>query len=734
MASREGQGVDMAVRIKLPPCFGSSKWHKTEVIMETVLSRGPLWQNTHFVECKSNSEIILGWDGQPLCQELEVSLCTPGGKLEYMPTPPGHPPPLTLVAYCPSWDDYQDLSETVAEMSKRLIDEDGQLEGTMLKRGAIPKEKDTAQIVVLPPNDDTTFMPTSEFPGTQYGLGTWDNPINLSDVPTKASNTAMHPEGMEPIDESAMLGHFSDALSEMAESLMDLEDSYFKALHEVIIETERALWDVSHIDAHYVSEVVTIMAPWQEVVQAAATHVENTDLTIYLGHREDVQRARREYVTVVIKAREECDATHAKETEAWKQVIKTGDPEDPVIRLLEATCRAVCAQAERAVDLKKIKETLRKHIPVSAQGPLIGNAMSTAFQFQMSVWQMVDDECICPLRVKHSDWCGMAGVVQAIVKTFPKNCAIMFPQAPVPAESFSTTFRPASTEEEDDDKPIGPGIRRFDSSTPVPSGHGHGSSGHSPAFSSTPLLHGGRFILASDWKEVPSSSLGAPPLEGEEPETRPLDEDLDVGLDADDKGDGEKDPGEGDDSVIDAAEVKILQGIINLGAQEQTPTIPKSGEKWGLGHLDSSISSDSSGEDLDTKDAQNRKKGSMPIKGASNTGQWTEEDLDVVHQLHYETDLDRFETYRHNKITPADLSTINTKDHSTYIEVAKVDPSTVVKISVFSVAANWEVLRQKGGDTSKFDREVGAKFKKSVKGSWVPDTEKGAIDRIMLVC
>ena len=40
----------------------------------------------------------------------------------------------------------------------------------------------------------------------------------------------------------------------------------------------------------------------------------------------------------------------------------------------------------------------------------------------------------------------------------------------------------------------------------------------------------------------------------------------------------------------------------------------------------------------------------------------------------------------------------------------------------------------KGGDTSKFDKEVGATFKKSAKGSRVPDTEKVAIDQIMLIC
>ena len=160
----------MAIRMKLSPCFGSLKCTKMELIMETILSRGPLWQNIHYVECKSNGEIIVGQDGQPLCQELEVSLCPPGGKLEYMPTDTGHLLPLTLVACHQRWDDFQDLGETVAEMSQRLIDEDGQL--------------------ALPPNDDTVFMSKLEFPGGLYGLGTRENPINLSDTPTKVSHTA----------------------------------------------------------------------------------------------------------------------------------------------------------------------------------------------------------------------------------------------------------------------------------------------------------------------------------------------------------------------------------------------------------------------------------------------------------------------------------------------------------------------------------------------------------------
>ena len=85
MASCEGQGDDMAVWIKLLPCIGSSKCTKYKLIMEAVLSRGSLWQNVHYVECKSNGKVIIGRDSQPLCQELEVSLCPPAGGLSTHP-------------------------------------------------------------------------------------------------------------------------------------------------------------------------------------------------------------------------------------------------------------------------------------------------------------------------------------------------------------------------------------------------------------------------------------------------------------------------------------------------------------------------------------------------------------------------------------------------------------------------------------------------------------------------
>ena len=68
------------------------------------------------------------------------------------------------------------------------------------------------------------------------------------------------------------------------------------------------------------------MASWQEVVQTAATHMENTNLTMYLVHQEDARRVRKEYMAAVIKACEERDAAHAKETEAWNRQSRPVTP------------------------------------------------------------------------------------------------------------------------------------------------------------------------------------------------------------------------------------------------------------------------------------------------------------------------------------------------------------------------------------------------------------------------
>ena len=692
---------------------------------EPALQRGPLWKNVHYVERNSSGKLVKGATGKPLCQELLIHLTGPLGKLEYTPTDQGHPAPWTLAACHAEWDDYLDITKTVTEMAHRLMKEDEQEVVTPPKAGTTPTKKEAAKSAVAPVNVGITWVTSDKFPGDQRPGVSRDNPVHLSDA-TDASASGSRPRKDDDFDdETKLLGHFSDALREMVASIVDLEDGYFKALHKVIMETERALRDVSRINAHYVSQVVTVMSSWQEAVQTAASHMEGVDTTIYLARREDAQKATQEYVAAVMKAREERDAAHTVEQGAWRQALKDDNHRDPVVCLLHITWQAARVQCEKAIDafLSSIEKTLQKHVPLHAQGPLISNALSTTFQFQMSVWHMIGEECIRPVQAKHSDWCGLAGIVQAIVKTFPKNCALMFPPLPPPPSValFSSTFRPQSSEDDDDDDDTGSygagsSFRRFDSSLLTPA-HGDlsGTGKTGRPYTSTPLLHGGAFRLSTDPKEPPSSSLGVAPDEDEEHGSLLGDDHLDMGQEADDEGEGEKDP-TGDETLPDPSELELLQGIINPAAHNQLPPAPKSGDKRGPSHLDGgSASSDSSVEDLDAKGACPKKKGSTPMKASvSHPSQWAEEDIDVVRQTRYKTDLQYFQTYCRNKIDPGDMASINTKDHSAYIEVARADPGSAVRKSVFSVAAYREVLNQKGGDISQFDKEVETMFKKGL--------------------
>ena len=337
--------------------------------------------------------------------------------------------------------------------------------------------------------------------------------------------------------------------------------------------------------------------------------------------------------------------------------------------------------------------------------------------------------------MRHSDWCGLAGIVQASVETFPKNCALMFPPVPAPAAtpSFTSTFKPASSSSDDDDT-LGGGkdFRRFETSTPMPADGGcggpSGSSG-APSFSSGSLPYGGTFIMASDNIAAPSETLPDFMEEQGEGDHANTDDKLDLGIEADDKGDGNKGAAR--------EEVKMLMKIVKpVPPGEEPPATPKSGGKRSSTHLDGGVaSSELSAEDLDASrsSARPKKKGGTPTK-LTSPNEWSREDINLVRQIQYKTDLQRFQTYRTNKINLADLTCINTVDHSKYLEVARADPGSVVTKSVFSVAAYRVTLEQQGSDVAKFDKAVGSNFKKGAKGSRAPNSEKVPIDWLMLVC
>ena len=119
----------------------------------------------------------------------------------------------------------------------------------------------------------------------------------------------------------------------------------------------------------------------------------------------------------------------------------------------------------------------------------------------------------------------------------------MFPAAPVPDVAFSSTFWPASSDDDDDDFPdpggCGAGLCWFHENSPMPSGSGRGSLGGLP-FTSTPLSHGGQFLIALGKTGAPISVLGAPPQDDEDLMPLPYNEELELGMEADNEDDESK--------------------------------------------------------------------------------------------------------------------------------------------------------------------------------------------------
>ena len=71
-----------------------------------------------------------------------------------------------------------------------------------------------------------------------------------------------------------------------------------------------------------------------------------------------------------------------------------------------------------------------------------------------------------------------------------------------------------------------------------------GASGfsHIPSFTSSPLPYGGVFILAINQKEMPSGASCIHPGDQEDHGQGPIDEELDLWIEANDEADGDKEP------------------------------------------------------------------------------------------------------------------------------------------------------------------------------------------------
>ena len=122
-----------------------------------------------------------------------------------------------------------------------------------------------------------------------------------------------------------------------------------------------------------------------------------------------------------------CKASRIKRAiarEAHQKAVVEGNEKDLVIELLDQVLIKTREVANKAVEAfqKQFEEALVPCVPAKHLPILVSNAYNTVSQFHMTIWQMVADECIMPMRHDYLINFGLASVMQHALEKVLSTC------------------------------------------------------------------------------------------------------------------------------------------------------------------------------------------------------------------------------------------------------------------------------------------------------------------------
>ena len=445
----------MGVHLKLPGRFGPNLDNKG-LISEPALCHGPNWKNADF--------IVRGDDGWPLLENGDpVVMESPIKVAPIDQFTPLNCTALTNVGYEPKFtNDAFAFRETVAEMRQHLdrtraeaakqtaaeqkaaepmITEECHQEALAATRVPMYASK-TSNIKVAPmpgvqfvdPAKYRSFLGIKPDKGEEVTTASAGTPaqaprdsVTMDTAPAPAEPMTGVEDAQHPLD----LRHLCQALGEMNNSLEHLERGYFDCFHGKVKATQEVLADINKIDATYIDTVLTAMAKWQKDVTLTITDMYTDECVVWDAKRNDIDEATQKF-------RETCKASHIKHAaarEAHQKAVVAGDEKDPVIELLDRVLVKTRKAANKAVEAfqKQFKEVLVPRVPAEHLPILVSNTYNTVTQFRMTIWRMVADECIMPMRHDYLMNHGLASVMQHALEKVPSTCMrIMPPRPPEP--------------------------------------------------------------------------------------------------------------------------------------------------------------------------------------------------------------------------------------------------------------------------------------------------------------
>ena len=116
-----------------------------------------------------------------------------------------------------------------------------------------------------------------------------------------------------------------------------------------------------------------------------------------------------------------------------------GDEKDPVIKLLDWVLVKTRQAMNKAMEnfQKQFEEALVPRVPAKHLPILVSNAYNTVSQFRMTIWRMVADECIMPMRHDYLTNHGLASVMQHALEKVLSTCMrIVPPHPPEPKDNL----------------------------------------------------------------------------------------------------------------------------------------------------------------------------------------------------------------------------------------------------------------------------------------------------------
>ena len=143
---------------------------------------------------------------------------------------------------------------------------------------------------------------------------------------------------------------------------------------------------------------------------------------------------------------EVCEGSHlkrAKAHEAHHKAIVEDEEKDPIIELLDKVLEKTRKAANLAVVAfqKQSKEALVPCVPAEYLLILVSRTYSTVSQFRLTIWRMVADECIMPLRHDYLTNMGLATVMQHALEKIQNTCVrIVLPRPPEPKDDLTALF------------------------------------------------------------------------------------------------------------------------------------------------------------------------------------------------------------------------------------------------------------------------------------------------------